>query len=149
METLATVVAGAVGARTGARGSGGVAVRLPRLRWQPGATKRAGARPRCSRGPPVSDRRGRASAGAPPVLRREPWRGGGDRARDRAPAGRTRTSLAVCRPRVGGTGPLPIPARRDAASRPLPARRPAREREGADDDRVRLPRLDRAARAKP
>src|SRR4030095_1103352 len=64
------------------RGSGGVAVRLPRLRGQSGATERAGARPRCSRGAPVSDRRGRGSAGAPPVLRREPWLGGGDRARD-------------------------------------------------------------------
>src|SRR6266498_5871546 len=36
------------------------------------------------------------------VLRREPWLGGGERARDRAPAGRTRASLAVRRPRLGG-----------------------------------------------
>jgi hypothetical protein len=33
------VAASALGARAGERGFGGVAVRLPRLGWQPGATK--------------------------------------------------------------------------------------------------------------
>src|SRR6266542_97462 len=89
------VAASAVGARTGERGSGGVAVRLPRLRWQLRATERAGARPRCSRCPPFSDRRGRGSPGASSLLRREPRSGGRDRKSTRLNSSHGSISYAV------------------------------------------------------
>ncbi|WP_324276301.1 alpha/beta hydrolase [Blastococcus brunescens] len=73
-------------ARTGALGrrAGGPAVRLPRLRRQPGQSDRGRPRPRRARRPAVPPRRRRASRAAP-LRRGEPGRRRRHRARHRAP----------------------------------------------------------------